>query len=78
MNKLAFMRLNEINFTVPVVNIPINGTFTGTYNVSGNKITISASIYGSSINDEYEFSVSGNTLTLKNTENGDVFTLTKH
>lgn len=70
-------KITYVNFTVPVVNIPINGTFTGSYSVSGNKITISATIYGSSIRDVYEFSVSGNTLTMKNLDTSNVQTLTK-
>lgn len=69
--------ITYVNFTVPVVNIPINGTFTGSYSVKGNKLTVTASIYGSSTRDVYKFSISGNTLTLENTENGEVFTLTK-
>lgn len=69
--------ITYVNFTIPVVNIPINGTFTGSYSVKGNQITISASIYGSSTRDVYEFSVSGNVLTLENVENGDVRTLMK-
>ena len=70
-------KITYVNFTVPVVNIPINGTFTGTYSISGNQITISASIYGTSIRDVYEFSVSGNALTMKNIDTGDEINLMK-
>lgn len=69
--------ITYVNLTIPVVNIPINGTFTGAYTVKGNKLTITVSIYGNPIEDEYEYSVSGNTLTLKNTDGGNTITLQK-
>jgi hypothetical protein len=31
--------ITYVNLTVPVVNIPINGSFTGSYSISGNKVT---------------------------------------
>ena len=70
-------KITYVNFTVPVVNIPINGTYTGSYSINGNQITISASIYGTSIRDVYEYSVSGNTLTMKNIDSGDEINLMK-
>ena len=69
--------ITYVNLTIPVVNIPINGTFTGAYEVKGNKITITVSIYGNPLEDEYEFSVSGNTLTLRPTDGGNTITLQK-
>ena len=69
--------ITYVNLTIPVVNIPINGTFTGAYEVEGNRITITVSIYGNPIEDEYEFSVSGNTLTLEPTDGGNTITLQK-
>lgn len=69
--------ITYMNFTVPVVNIPINGTFTGTYEIKGNKLTVSSNIYGNAMNDEFEFSVSGNTLRMKNTETGIEYTYLK-
>ncbi len=57
--------ITYVNFTVPVVNIPINGSFTGSYSISGNKLTVSYSVYGNSMVDTYEYSVNGNSLTLK-------------
>ncbi len=68
--------ITYVNFTVPVVNIPINGSFTGSYSISGNKITVSYSVYGNSMVDTYEYSVSGNSLTLK-TEDGNISTYIK-
>ncbi len=68
--------ITYVNLTVPVVNIPINGSFTGSYSVSGNKITVSYSVYGNSMVETYEYSVSGNSLTLK-AEDGNVSTYIK-
>lgn len=67
------VEVTYVNFTVPVVNIPINGTFTGSYSVSGDSITISYSIYGSSIVDTFEYSITSNTLSLISTD-GNVST----
>lgn len=69
--------ITYMNFTVPVVNIPINGTYTGVYEIKGNKLTVSVNIYGTGLNDEFEFSVTGNTLKMKNTDTGTVYTYTK-
>ena len=69
--------ITYMDFTVPVVNIPINGTYTGSYEVNGNRLTVSANIYGSRINDVYEFSVSGNVLNMKNIETGSEYTYMK-
>ena len=63
-----------VNFTVPVINMPINGTYSGTYSVSGGRVTVNFSIYGKTIIDSYEFSVAGDTLTLKNAEDGEITT----
>lgn len=68
--------ITYVNFTVPVVNIPINGSFTGSYSISGNKITVSYSIYGNSMVDTFEYAVNGNTLTLK-ADDGNVSTYIK-
>lgn len=68
--------ITYVNFTVPVVNIPINGSFTGSYSISGNKITVSYSIYGNSMVDTYEYTVNGNSLSLK-AEDGSISTYIK-
>ncbi len=57
-------KVTFVNFTIPVLNMPINGTFTGSYSVSGDKLTVNYSIYGNSINDSFTFSVKDNVLTL--------------
>lgn len=63
-----------VNFTVPVVNTKIDGTYPGTYSVSGGKLSVNISVYGKTVNHEYEFSVSGDSLTLKDTESGKTST----
>lgn len=66
-----------VNFTVPVINMPINGTYSGTYKVDGNKLTISSSIYSRTVTDEYTFSINGNTLSLLSTADGELSTYSK-
>lgn len=61
-----------VNFTVPVINMPINGTFTGTYSVDGDKITISYSVYGKAMTETYTYAVSEKALTLTSTTDGTV------
>ncbi|MBR3094936.1 MAG: hypothetical protein IKH12_05035, partial [Clostridia bacterium] len=68
----GIVELTLVNFTVPVINMPINGTYNGTYQVDGDKLTIRYSVFGKSITDVYRFSVEGGTLTLTNEENGKV------
>lgn len=68
--------ITYVNFTVPVVNIPINGSFTGSYSVNGGKLTVSYSIYGNSVTDTFDYSVSGNSLSLTKAD-GSVSTYIK-
>ena len=69
--------LTLVNFTVPVINMPINGTYTGTYSVEGDQLTIRYSAFGKAITDVYTFSVENNALVLTNVENGKVSTYMK-
>ena len=71
------VEVTYINFTVPVVNIPINGTFTGSYSISGDKISIGYSVYSNSISNEYYYTVSGSTLKLVDVSDGDETTFIK-
>ncbi len=68
----GIVELTLVNFTVPVINMPINGTYNGTYQVDGDRLTIRYSVFGKSITDVYRFSVEGGTLTLTNEENGKI------
>lgn len=66
-----------VNFTVPVINMPINGTYTGGYSVDGDKLKINFSIYSNSIELNYTYKIEGNTLTLTDAEDGKVSVYTK-
>lgn len=54
-------------FNMEMINLDevINGKYTGTYTVDGNRLTISYTIYSKAITKSYVFSVDENTLTLK-------------
>lgn len=69
-------KVTFVNFTIPVINMPINGTFTGSYAVSGDELTVSYSIYGNSITDKFTFNVSDNVLSLVD-EEGETSTYLK-
>ena len=66
--------LTLVNFTVPVINMPINGTYTGTYSVDGDQLTVRYSVFGKAITDTYTYYIEGNSLVLTNTENGKIST----
>lgn len=62
------VKVTYVNVTVPLINIPVNGNYNGTYTVSGDEITMSFSIYTATITNRYRFSVSDSQLTLTNLE----------
>ncbi|MGN1443197.1 MAG: DUF5640 domain-containing protein, partial [Acutalibacteraceae bacterium] len=66
------VEITYVNFTVPVINMPINGKFGGTYAVDGDRITIRSSIYSRTVTNEYTFKINGNNLTLTSVEDGAV------
>lgn len=72
----GIVSITYVNITVPVINIPINGTYTGSYAINGDKITINASIYGATISNTYTYSIDGNVLTLT-ADDGNVATYIK-
>ena len=71
------VEITYVNFTVPVVNMPINGNFNGTYSVDGDRITIRSSIYSKTVTDEYTYTINGNNLTLTSIEDGEVHSYTR-
>lgn len=73
----GIVKITYVNFTIPVVNIPLNGTFPGGYEVNGNELTVSFSIYGNTISDTYTYEINGNVLTLTNKSNNNVSTYMK-
>ena len=66
------VEITYVNFTVPVVNMPINGKFNGTYSVDGDRIIIRSSIYSRTVTDEYTYKIDGNNLTLISVDDGEV------
>lgn len=66
-----------VNFTIPLIDKPINGTFTGGYEVKDGVLSLTYYIYGKKISNSYTYEVSGNTLKLTDTENGKVSTYIK-
>lgn len=68
--------ITYVNFTVPVVNMPINGSYTGSYSISGDQVTLNYSIYGNSITDKFAFTVKDNVLSFID-EDGEVSTYLK-
>ena len=62
-----------VNFTVPVINMPINGTYTGSFTVDGDKLTVSYSVSGISNTDTFSYTLNSNTLVLTD-EEGKTYT----
>ena len=62
-----------VNFTVPVINMPINGTYTGSFTVDGDKLTVSYSVSGISNTDTFNYTLNSNTLVLTD-EEGKTYT----
>lgn len=66
-----------VNLTIPVIDVPVNGTFTGGYEIEDGILSLTYYIYGKKISDSYTYEISGNSLKMKNTENGNVSTYFK-
>lgn len=71
------VEITFVNISIPVVNVPVNGTFTGAYELDGNTITLTYYIYGNAITNSYTYDISANSLKLTNTEDGKVSTYMK-
>lgn len=71
------VNVKYVDFTIPVLNMPIKTTVPGAYTVNGDEVTVSHSIYGATIKTTYRFSVRDNVLTLVNTEDGNTSTYMK-
>ena len=66
-----------VNFRIPVIDVPVNGTFTGGYEVKDGVLSLTYYIYGRKISDSFTYEISGNTLKLKDIETGKVSTYVK-
>ncbi len=73
----GIVKITVVNLTIPIIDSPINSTFTGTYQVKGNEITIGYSIYGNHISETYTYSIENNILSLKNVSNNNISTYIK-
>lgn len=71
------VNVKYVDFTIPVLNIPISTTVPGAYTVNGDEVTVTHSIYGATISNTYRFSVKDNVLTLVNTDDGNTSTYIK-
>ncbi len=66
-----------VNITIPVIDVPVTGTFTGGYEIENGVLSLTYYIYGKKIVDSYTYEISGNALKLKNTDTGNVSTYVK-
>lgn len=66
-----------VNFNIPLIDVPVNGTFTGGYEVKDGVLYLTYYIYGKKISNSYTFEISGNTLKLTDTETGNLSTYIK-
>lgn len=71
------VNVKYVDFTVPVLNIPISTSVPGVYTVNGDEVTVTHSIYGATISTTYRFSVLDKVLTLVNTDDGNTSTYIK-
>lgn len=71
------VKITYANFTVPIINTNFNGTVDGAYATSEsedgekNYVTITYTIFSSSIEAKYEYVVEDNVLTLTDVDDGD-------
>lgn len=71
------VKITFVNIDIPVINVPVNGTFTGGYEIKNGIVTVTYYIYGNTIEESFTYEVSGNSLQLKNTEDGKISTYMK-
>lgn len=66
-----------VNIQLPFLDVPVNGTYTGGYEIENDKITITCYIYGNAISNTYTYEIKGNSLKLTNVDGGNVSTYIK-
>lgn len=68
------VNITYINFTVPIVNMPFNGTIDGSYTtekVDGvNYLTLNYTLWSKTIQKKYQYKVEDSVLTLTDPDNG--------
>lgn len=73
----GLVEITYVDINIPVVNIPINGSFRGTYDIDGDTLVLRYSAYTRTVTERFSFSVSGNALTLTNLDSGAETTYTR-
>lgn len=68
------VNITYINFTVPIVNMPFNGTVDGSYTtekVDGvNYVTLNYTVWSKTVQKKYQYEVKDSVLTLTDPDNG--------
>lgn len=68
------VNITYINFTVPIINMPFNGTVDGSYTtekVDGvNYVTLNYTVWSKTIQKKYQYEVKDSVLTLTDPDNG--------
>lgn len=75
--------ITYLDVMIPIVNLPYKGDINGTYQVSkredGNYyVTITFTVFASSVTRDYMFNVDGNALTLTDVSDGSVTVYMAH
>ena len=73
----GLVEITYVDINIPVINIPINGSFRGTYEIDGDTLVLRYSAYTRTVTERFSFSVSGNALTLTNLDSGAETTYTR-
>ena len=66
-----------VNIRIPVIDMPVNGTFTGGYEIKDGVLSLTYYIYGKEIKNSYTYEISGNSLKMKNVEDNNLSTYIK-
>ena len=66
-----------VNITIPVIDVPVNGTFTGGYEVKDGVLSLTYYIYGKEIKGSYTYEISGNSLKMRNIKDNNLSTYIK-
>ena len=66
-----------VNIRIPVIDVPVNGTYTGGYEIKDGVLSLTYYIYGKEIKDSYTYEISGNSLKMKNVKDNNLSTYMK-
>lgn len=73
--------ITYMNFTVPIVNLPFNGTVNGSYTTEKvddvNYVTLNYTIFSKTIQKKYQYKVEDSVLTLTDPDDGSSTTYIK-